>query len=395
MSILHYRRIVWSLAVAETIVWASMYYVFPALLTSWEADLGWSRTDLSFAFTLSLVISASLAPFAGRIIDRGAGLLVFVGGATLGAALLLCLSVVTEYWQFLCVWVGLGIAMSGTLYEAAFAVLMRSMGANAKRAIATVTILAGLAGTVSFPSAHALVAMVGWRGTTIVFALVVLCVAVPLIWVACRSAEAHAARRAPVASVRGIDALAVARTATFWLLATAAFLAALDHGMLISHVLPILEDRGVTAGTAVVAASLVGPMQVVGRLVLMASDRWISTRLASIACYSLLAVAAGCLLGAVRVPSLLVGFVVLQGMGIGIASIMRPVVTAELLGRQNFGVVSGLMGLAHMGGYAIGPTVAAVVWSAGGYDRVLTLALSCAALAVLLVLGAWRAHAAG
>ena len=54
---------------------------------------------------------------------------------------------------------------------------------------------------------------------------------------------------------------------------------------------------------------------------------------------------------------------------------MRPVVTSELLGRRNFGVVSGLVGLMHMGGYALGPSVSAMVWTWGGYDRVIVLAI--------------------
>ena len=59
-----------------------------------------------------------------------------------------------------------------------------------------------------------------------------------------------------------LRALAVTRLPAFWLLATAIFLAALDHGMLISHVLPILGDRGLDAGLAVTAAAFIGPMQV-------------------------------------------------------------------------------------------------------------------------------------
>ncbi len=46
-----FRRIVWPLAIAEIIMWAAMYYLFPALLLEWERDLGWSKTELSGAFT--------------------------------------------------------------------------------------------------------------------------------------------------------------------------------------------------------------------------------------------------------------------------------------------------------------------------------------------------------
>ena len=390
-----FHSIVWPLAVAETIVWAAMYYAFPALLPEWERDLGWSRTELSVAFTLSLLVSASLVPVAGRLIDRGLARTIFTGGAVLGAALLALLSAVTELWQFYCIWIGLGVAMSGTLYEACFAVLVRSTGDRARRAITIVSIVAGLAGTVSFPSAHLLSAAFGWRGAVLAFAAAVCLVAVPLIRSACRRAEAQAPMHAPDPSASAGQALAVTRIPAFWLLATAIFLAALDHGMLVSHVLPILDDRGIDAGLAVIAASFIGPMQVAGRLVLMAADRLATTLVASTACFAMMAVAGMCLLHASSAPALVIGFVVLQGAGIGIASVMRPVVTAELLGRRNFGVVSGLIGLMHMGGYAIAPSVSALVWASGGYDRVIILAVAAAVVAIAALLAAWRAARSG
>ena len=390
-----FHSIVWPLAIAETIVWAAMYYAFPALLPEWERDLGWSKTELSVAFTLSLLVSAALVPVAGRLIDRGLARAIFTGSAVLGAVLLALLSAVTEPWQFYCIWIGLGVAMSSTLYEACFAVLVRSTGDRARRAITIVSIVAGFAGTVAFPSAHLLAEEFGWRGTVRIFAAVVCIVAVPLIWGACRRAETQATMHAPDPSASAAQALAVTRLPAFWLLATAIFLAALDHGMLISHVLPILADRGLDAGLAVTAAAFIGPMQVAGRVVLMAADRLTTTLAASTACFTMMAIAGVCLLEAGSAPALVIGFVVLQGAGIGIASVMRPMVTAELLGRRNFGVVSGLIGLMHMGGYAIAPSVSALVWASGGYDRVIILAIGAAVAAVAALLAAWRVARSG
>ena len=124
-----FRRIVWPLAIAETIVWAAMFYSFPALILTWERDLGWSKTELSGAFTLSLVVSALMAPLVGRL-DRP-GLPASGLRRQRGIREPFCwrfLSLVTEPWHFYVVWVGLGAAMSGSLYEACFAVLTHVMG---------------------------------------------------------------------------------------------------------------------------------------------------------------------------------------------------------------------------------------------------------------------------
>ena len=45
---------VWSLAIAETITWAGIFYLFPAMLMRWEAYFGWSRVELTFGFTGAL-----------------------------------------------------------------------------------------------------------------------------------------------------------------------------------------------------------------------------------------------------------------------------------------------------------------------------------------------------
>ena len=107
-------------------------------------------------------------------------------------------------------------------------------------------------------------------------------------------------------------------------------------------------------------------------------------------CYIALCISAVSLLGAGLEPGLIAVFVIFQGAGFGVFSIMKPVVTAELLGRRNFGVVSGLTAIAYVGGAAIGPTVASELWRSGGYDLVIMAALAAAGLGLLSLAAAWR-----
>lgn len=381
-----FRQIVLPLAVAQVIVWAAMFYSFPALLLDWERDLGWSKTELSGAFTLSLVISAVLAPVVGRLIDHGLARFVFTGCALFGAVLLALMSRVTQLWQFYLVWLGLGVAMSGVLYEACFAVLTRALGSGAKRAITLTTLIGGFAGTVSFPSAYALVGWGGWRGAVLIFGIVVAFVAVPLIWRGVRVAEQGKEVLAHPASASAGEVLRVLRKATFWLLAIAFSMTALEHGILLTHLLPLLDDRGFHGETAILAAAMIGPMQVVGRLAVMAAGQHGSNLGISIACYVALGIAALALLGTRAIPMLLVVFVLFQGSGYGLTSIVRPVVTADYLGLRNFGVISGFIALPFFTATAIAPTVAAFVWERGGYDRVIEVALYAAVVGLVSLL---------
>jgi len=381
-----FRKIVWPLAVAETVVWAAYYYSFPALILIWERDLGWSKTEISGAFTLALLVSAVMAPVVGRLIDRGFAEQVFAGGAALGALLLVALSGVTALWQFYLVWFGLGITMAATLYEACFTVLTSALGEAAKRGITTVALVAGFAGTVSFPSANILSNWLGWRYAVLVFAGAVAAIALPLIIFACRNASIQIGNGAQSASLKLAEAMQVMRLPTFWSLAILFAAIALNHVMLITHLLAILDDRGIEQHLAILAASMIGPMQVFGRLVMITLGWQASTLSVFIICLLATAMAALALLLANVSIVLLVFFVALQGAGYGVTSIVRPVFVAERLGRRNFGTVAGLLAIAFVGGSALAPTAAAVIWEFGGYDPVIWSAFSMSVLGVIALL---------
>lgn len=386
-----FRRIVWPFAMAEIIVWASFYYSFPALLPEWERALGWSKTELTGAFTASLILSALFAPVAGRLIDKGLARQVFTGSALLGVVMLYALSFVTELWQFYAIWVGMGLAMAGALYEACFAIVTRSVGDRNKQAITLITLVAGLAGTVAFPTAHGLVSFIGWQGTVQVFATAVLFIAVPFIWTGCTHAASYAQSLPEPEPAAVQSSKSVGKSLVFWLLALSFTAIALEHGIVLTHLLFILDDRGIHPDTAVFAASMIGPMQVAGRLAMMAAERHVSMFGIAVACFVTMGLAAACLLGAGNITGLVITFVILHGAGYGTTSIMRPVITAEFLGKNNFGVVSGMLAVPFMLGFAIAPTLAALIWGTGGYDLVLQVALAIIGLGLLTFLWAGRA----
>ena len=383
-----FRRIVWPLAIAQVIMWAGMYYMFPALLLEWERDLGWSKTELSGAFTLALVMSAVLAPGVGRIIDRGFGRRIFTGSAILGSLFLALLSMVTKLWQFYAVWIVIGMAMSGGLYEACFAILTRVMGTKAKQAITLVTLVAGFAGTLAFPGAHALVGIFGWRGTVLSFATVIILIATPLIWFGCRFSERQGETPKVIAGHETTETFGIFRSTRFWLLAVAYTMIALDHGVLLTHLLPLLDDRGIQSEAAVLAASMLGPMQVAGRLAMIAVGPRVSTLGIFIVAYISMAIAALSLLGSGTVPVFIVCFILFQGAGFGVMSIMRPVMTAELFGRNNFGLISGSLAVPYLGAAAAAPTIAAIICLVGGYDLVILLAIGATGFGLVSLLAA-------
>lgn len=378
------------LAIAQTLVWAGLYYVFPALLVRWEQSFGWSKLDLTGAITLAIFVSAFVAPLAGRLIDSGKGALMMASSTVLGGFCLIALSFVTGQREFYLVWGLIGVVMAGCLYEPCFALITHARGGKAKQSIILVTLVAGFASTISFPGAHALSEAFGWNTAVQIFALILIFIAAPLMWLGAYSVERDGKASAMPRQEEVAHRHAFLTRPAFWLLALGFGLLALVHGVTIHHLFPILYDRGVDADVAVIAASFIGPMQVAGRLAMMAAERHVSMKGITTSCFILVGIAILLLFGSSTTPMLLIGFIILFGAAHGVVSIVRPVIAREILGGNNFGTKFGAMALIYLVGSASAPFVGSLIWGVGGYDLVLPLLIGLSVIGLLLYLAAYR-----
>ena len=366
-----FKRIVLPLAVAQTLLWAGAFYLFPSLLSAWEHELGWSKTEVAGAFTTALLISAFLAPIVGKQIDKGRSLIIFPTATLITALLLVLLSNVSELWHFYVIWASLGIVMAGSLYEPCFAILTLYMGKRARQSITLVTLLAGFAGTIAFPTAHALIDEIGWRGVILVFAALIGFISAPLNFYAVSQAQtANPAPPEPPALNTGRN-FNSATWQTFALLGFAFAAMAFDHNALLSHLLVLFDERGVKAETAIFAASMYGPMQVSGRLAMMAFEGRVKIISVAIAAFLSMAFATLMLFGVGSELVFLILFILFQGAGFGVASIVRPLLIADLLGRRRFGIIAGFLAVPFLIALAIAPSIAGFIWNWGGDDSLI------------------------
>src|SRR4029079_8701986 len=93
---------------------------------------------------------------------------------------LLGLSQARDPATYLVVWAVLGAGLGGSLYDPAFASLGRIFGAAARRPITILPLAAGFASTAGWPTTHILLSGVGWRGTYIVYAVLMALICAPL-----------------------------------------------------------------------------------------------------------------------------------------------------------------------------------------------------------------------
>ena len=361
-------RAIVCLAFGQGLVWASLFYVFPASLLFWEADLGWSKTEITLAITLAVFASAISAPIAGRIIDRGYGATQIGVSAALGGSCLVCLSMVTEVWQFYALWVLIGICLAGCLYEPCFAMIVRARGVEAKRAITWVTLIAGFAGSLSFPSVYWIFSAVGWRSGLVVIGVFVVLFVAPLL-----AAGAAMLGRASSSEPTEDSQRSYLVSRKFWFLGLGFALIGLVHGALLHHLLPLLAERDVPIRTAVFAVSCIGPMQVLGRLAMVALQKRVSTHHIAVCAFVAIAISSALLLVAGAHIGIIGAFVMLFGGAYGTISILRPLIARDILGEDAFGAKSGGLAFLYLTASAVSAYFGAAVWSALGYNELLLI----------------------
>ena len=391
----------------QTLIWAALFYSFVALVPAWEAGMGWSNTAIMGAFSLAAMLWALATPWAGRAIDRGWGPLALPGAGLCGAVLLVALSLVQSYPAFLLVWAGLGLCMSATLYEPAFAMVLRARGEEARKGITAIAITAGFASTLAYPLVHWMTEAQGWRAALQLMAGIAAFLAVPMLALAARWLEAEAGDGAVdgAGDGAGADTVPAARPRRRWrdllalprfpLLALAFALIALIPGMMLAHLFPLLSALNVPTATAVLAASLIGPAQVAGRVAItLAAPKARAATITTGAMMALVA-ATGLMAASGRVPWLVFLAVLAYGVGNGLVGIFRPVLARERYGGADIGAIAGALAGPALFLGALAPLLGALIADWGGYGLMLGVAGTAGlAAAGLLVLTEPRGDAA-
>jgi MFS family permease len=258
------QRLVLRLGLSQLVCWGVSYYLVGVFGDSIAADFRWSRDVVYGGFSTALLAMGLASPFVGRWIDRRGGRDVMAIGSLVMAAGCLGLALSRGLASYYGAWIGIGVAMRMTLYDAAFAALARIGGPEAKRPISQITLLGGLASTVLWPVGEGLAHWFGWRGAVACYAAFAF-MTVPLHlgisgerYGATQMAATSADRR-PLADTKADRFFA---GALYALIATIANI--LNSGMS-AHMIGILAGLGVAASASVWIATLRGVGQSLSR----------------------------------------------------------------------------------------------------------------------------------
>ncbi len=363
-------------------------------------DMGWSRGDISLAFTIGSLLGSFVSSIVGHYIDRyGARLSVVIAGMVVTGALI-GLAMMQEVWQF---WIFFGAgrtaALAGINMGTTVAVanwFIRKRG----RAVSLLGI--GLrTGQAVFPLFIAPVILwLSWRHAYALLAVVAFSLIVLPGWIFLRrrpedlgmlpdgDLAPELGEQAPGKSNAGAGDVSwtlhdATRTLAFWMIVTAVTIVVFAQTAVNLHAVASFQDRGIAdafAGVFVFIFAGTAALSAFGWGALMDRFhvRWVSMVATSLTASSLLV-----LIFADSMPMAFL-FSVLFGLGIGGWTVGQVVLFANYFGRAHAGAIRGFGQLAAGPVGAAGPLLAGYLYDSTG-DYTVPFKIFFASLGLVMV----------
>ncbi|MGE0751429.1 MAG: MFS transporter [Variibacter sp.] len=365
------RLVVSALGVTQILAWGSTFYLLGVLAPFIARDTGWGYDRVVAGVSVGLIVAGFVSPRVGSLIAHHGGRPVLAGGAILIATGLAALALSPNFVCFLASWAVIGAGMGAGLYDAAFSTLGSLYGSQSRTPITHVTLFGGFASTVCWPLSALLVEQLGWRGACFVYATIQIGVALPIHLFALpkKSEVVKKSPAWPLVTLRPEERL------SFALVAGIVTIGSSILALMGTHLLPLLQARGVELSGAVALGALVGPSQVGARFLEMLTGRHYHPVWTMVISVGLVALAALMLLLGFPILALAI---VLYGAGNGIGSVARGTVPLALFGPELYPVLMGRLALPLLIAMAASPILGGVALERGG-PHVLLLILTCLA----------------
>ena len=381
---------------------AGVRNVFGIYIKPMEAELGLTRSGISGAAALSLLLLGAVAPLAGRLADRwGARRLILFSLLVLGGGTI-ALGLSRNLWH---IYVTAGVLMAvgagGLGMATGSAVAVRWF--ETKRGMVIGLITAGLSAgqLLIIPLATVLTVTMSWRVSTLVLGIGLVALMLPLALFFVRNDPADLGQRPYGASgspstgaaadrlksAARVSVSRAARTSQFWLLMATSFICGYTSvGLIQTHFMPHALEHNFTYLQASAALGIMGAMNVVGAL----GAGWLCDRVGRrgpLAAYYLIrGLSLIFLLYIWDVTSLEVWAAV---FGLNWISTVPPTttLTANIFGRYSVGELSGWIYLSHQVGAALAAALAGWIYEwYGNYTPAFVSAAVLAFVAAALTL---------
>ncbi len=362
---------IYLIGISVTFCYSSYAYLFSALLQTWEVELNVSRNKLTFAYSLGLMIHGLLLPYLGKLVDRNYSFIMMWLSPLLLGFSVINLAFVNTYYEFIIAWVLVSATAGGCLYTMIFSVLTINLKKDIKNSIAIITLIAGLASTYTYPTATYLTESFNWRTTVLIFGIVNILISAPANYFGFKKII-HQEKNFN-SNTKAEKQENIYYNPKFWLLCFPLFVFGFNAGAIITHIIPMMQEKNLSLTMAVLIASLFGPGQIIGRILIMTYGRNKSNIGLFVLCFysSLIGIIFLYFVNFSFYLAFL--FILFNSAAFGSMAILKPLVQNDIFGKMNFGKIHGILAICFMSGSIAGPWIGSLIWSFGGYNLLIIL----------------------
>ncbi|MGD2141974.1 MAG: MFS transporter [Candidatus Bathyarchaeota archaeon] len=339
--------------------YGSWYYGMSALFKPLIDEYGWTRAQLSAAFSMRSIEGGLEGPFGGMLIDRYGPRIITIVSTVIASLGLFLVLFVRDIWQFVLIWgfvVSLGFNLG--LYDSVNAAVAKWFVRKRGRAISLVTIGGGLGAPVVVPIMTWIIVNYGWRTALIFVAISTLAICLPLAWFWMRDHPPEYYGLLPDGNtvVKNINQEEIELgsayeeyeftprqalgTQSFWMMLIAFALNGGILAMVTMHQMPYLEDIGINPLAAAGVLGTMATMSLPGRVVFAwVGDRW-GERNSLMLGYAMKTLGLLIWTTARTLPQIAL-FVVLFGLGYGGTIPVQTSLRASFFGRKAYATITG------------------------------------------------------
>jgi MFS family permease len=365
---------------------------FGVFLKPLSREFGWSRGQISMAFSVAMLALTATVPFIGRLADYvGARRVILAATIFFGLGVFVLAFLTNLLWQLYAIYLVIGVAGGGSGSVLYSKVITRWF--DRKRGFALGLTMAMLSASFSLSPlvAQVLLSTIGWRATYALMAFVIIGITIPVVGLLLRESP-HSLGLLPDGATVHLESPRILveedaqlsfheswHARSFWLIAASFFLMSVSFSGLIIHLVPLLTDRGISARNAALAASLVGCGGLMARIgigyvldIFFAPSVAALMFAASTLGFCILLVPTGSLL-----PFLAA---LLIGIGQGAELDIIPYMASRYFGLVAFGEIYGYLFAVFTFGGVIGPVLMGKAFDALGSYRPILLVFAVATL---------------
>jgi MFS family permease len=358
-----------------------MQFTFGTLLSPITHEFGWSRGLVSSAMVVGLWMTGLATPIVGRLADRFGIRAVALPGITLFALATASVAFVpASPAAFTALYALMGLGAAGQtplIYAKAI-----SARFDRERGLALGIAMAGVGlGAALVPQfTQRMIGIAGWRGAYVGLGALTFALAFPAVALVVGEPAADRRRDAsptPIAGLPGLSGLEAFRTARFWSLAFSFFIVSGTTGGVISHLVPLMADRGVSPQAATAMVGVAGLALIGGRLLAgFLLDRIHAPYVAAVFFFAPF-VGIVLLLLAPGQQGAALG-TVLVGLGVGAEVDLIAFLLSRYLGMRSFGEIYGYFFAIFMLGAGLGPLALGVSYDRTGSYTAMLVCFACA-----------------